>query len=1106
MASDMEVSVTLKLLADQFTAAIEGIKGSLGGMSASFNQAGAEMRTAIDPDAIKAAFAALDIKPAADLRAEIERLKGAYDTLRDSGASLEDLARAELALENRTADLNRQLSGSTSLFSTLSAGAQALGISLGALGAAAIGAAFLSANREAERFRLSMTQLTGSSQAAGAAWQDLSSLANRLGLDIMATAKSYVQLQAAAKGSAMEGAQTRQIFEAVAGAMAKLGKSGEETERALNGVGQMMSKGTVAAEELKGQLGDALPGALQAAARATGLTVSELMKLMETGQLLADDFLPLLAAELKKTFSTDQEVQSFDASLNRLKNSFSETLVLIGDSGAFKALSIALLGVNLAVTEVITSFEVVGQELGILAAAVATWDFSRVGEEFTRIEEAASDKIGKATARLLEFSGAAGTAGAAVQKAGEAAGASGSLWIRLSNDYGLVTAEVAKYVELAKKHVETVEAQGKAMQASAALSGDETRQLQAKQGALEASLVARKALLEAEQTELGVLRSKLLAFEAEAAASQAAGVVIGGVKAKQLADLRDEITAKAELVKQGVAVVDALSAESKAAQLAAQTHGDQSAKVNELRAAYLDAKSALEQMTAAQAAGSATAAQVAAARDAEAIALAKYRDALKDAIDLDEKKIQQSQRQTALAQQSAEVSIAQAQAEKALALAKGDTAAASAASLEIAELELAKSRDLVRGKQNELAAMEAGIAKKIEDVKQSTLSAAQKQLEIAAINDGIAAKQNEVALAKAAASSKVAALEQETEAAKKAAAANEQLAQSARDSAGFADALASIINGAAAALNSLSPATAELFFARMGGSAEAAGSQVDALTAQIREAKAAVDASSNFVAFGEWDQYFKNIAGAFNTSKLAFLEQKKMALDATESISRTVKDANASLSDLTAATQYSAEGFGLLGQEQLGPLQSAIDSAKAKLQSLEDAARSAKNALAGMADNLEQEVARARGQLDVVAKLQYEAQKKQLDDQLAASKGTGSAEYSRALAALDAKYQFDAAAAQKQMAQTQAQTRAQAPSSSSGASSTANQIANTAINNARSSSASSAASSSAASGSKNIRIDIRTPEGGQTEVYAPDAKNAQGLIDALSISGSVSGG
>jgi tape measure domain-containing protein len=200
--------------------------------------------------------------------------------------------------------------------------------------------AFIAANVEVERFTRAATQITGGSAAAAKELEYLRSTSDRLGLSVRDTSNSYVSLLAATKGTALEGDQARAIFEAVSGAMANLGRSSADTQGALLAVQQIVSKGTVSAEELRGQLGERLPGAFGIAARSIGVTTEELGKLLEAGKLTAVDFLPKFAAELQKTFGSAAPVDGYTAAMNRLKNQFDLTLNTIGNSGAFSTTGI----------------------------------------------------------------------------------------------------------------------------------------------------------------------------------------------------------------------------------------------------------------------------------------------------------------------------------------------------------------------------------------------------------------------------------------------------------------------------------------------------------------------------------------------------------------------------------------------------------------------------------------------------------------------------------------------------------------------------------------------------------------------------------------------
>jgi len=95
----------------------------------------------------------------------------------------------------------------------------------------------------------------------------------------------------------------------------------------------MLSKGKVSAEELRGQLGERIPGAFQIAARAMGMSTAELDKFMSSGNLLSTEFLPKFAAQLKSEFAGGVETasQSVAANLNRMNTAFFELKSTIGE-------------------------------------------------------------------------------------------------------------------------------------------------------------------------------------------------------------------------------------------------------------------------------------------------------------------------------------------------------------------------------------------------------------------------------------------------------------------------------------------------------------------------------------------------------------------------------------------------------------------------------------------------------------------------------------------------------------------------------------------------------------------------------------------------------
>jgi tape measure domain-containing protein len=113
-----------------------------------------------------------------------------------------------------------------------------------------------------------------------------------------------------------------------------MGLSAEDSKGAMLALGQIMGKGKVQAEELRGQIGERIPGAFNIAARAMGMTTQQLDKAMEQGQIMAEDFLPKFSNELKKTFGSGlaTSVNSSQAHFERFNNMMTDLKVGLGNS------------------------------------------------------------------------------------------------------------------------------------------------------------------------------------------------------------------------------------------------------------------------------------------------------------------------------------------------------------------------------------------------------------------------------------------------------------------------------------------------------------------------------------------------------------------------------------------------------------------------------------------------------------------------------------------------------------------------------------------------------------------------------------------------------
>ncbi|NJM14011.1 MAG: tape measure protein [Bacteroidales bacterium] len=177
-------------------------------------------------------------------------------------------------------------------------------------------------NTEIQSLTNAISYINGGGEEAGKTFQFLGELTDKLGLDLISTYEGYKTLAGGMNGSSFTLAEQRNMFRQVSVAVSGMQLSSENAKGALIALGQIMSKGKVQAEELRGQLGERIPGAFGLAARAMGVTQAELNKMLETGKVTSEYFLPRFAAQLEKEFSgaIEQSSNSLQAFKNRIRN------------------------------------------------------------------------------------------------------------------------------------------------------------------------------------------------------------------------------------------------------------------------------------------------------------------------------------------------------------------------------------------------------------------------------------------------------------------------------------------------------------------------------------------------------------------------------------------------------------------------------------------------------------------------------------------------------------------------------------------------------------------------------------------------------------------
>lgn len=193
-------------------------------------------------------------------------------------------------------------------------------------GGAQLAKDFLAASIEMDRMSKALAASTGGMTQGASATKFLRMESERLGLVFQSQIKDYSQLAASSIGTQLEGQKTRDVWTSLAQAATALQLSAADTTGVIWALRDMMSKGSVQSEELKRQLGNRLPGAFQIASDAMGVTTKQLIKMMETGKLMTDDFLPKFAMELDKRFGSawKNASKSMQAETNRMLNAWFE--------------------------------------------------------------------------------------------------------------------------------------------------------------------------------------------------------------------------------------------------------------------------------------------------------------------------------------------------------------------------------------------------------------------------------------------------------------------------------------------------------------------------------------------------------------------------------------------------------------------------------------------------------------------------------------------------------------------------------------------------------------------------------------------------------------
>ncbi|EPB4705066.1 tape measure protein [Escherichia coli] len=192
---------------------------------------------------------------------------------------------------------------------------------------------------EMERMRVMLRGLNKEKSNPGQAAADdmkyIVDMAQNAPFSMQALTDSFVKFRSAGLDP------TDGSLKALVDSVARFGGDSELLKRAAVAVQQMSGKGVVSMEELRQQLGEAVPNAMQAMADAAGITMGELTKAVSSGTVEAKQALSLMFVGLRaeNENAAKDMMQTYTGALAQLQTSFTLFADRVGQTGYLDSLS-----------------------------------------------------------------------------------------------------------------------------------------------------------------------------------------------------------------------------------------------------------------------------------------------------------------------------------------------------------------------------------------------------------------------------------------------------------------------------------------------------------------------------------------------------------------------------------------------------------------------------------------------------------------------------------------------------------------------------------------------------------------------------------------------
>jgi tape measure domain-containing protein len=182
-----------------------------------------------------------------------------------------------------------------------------------------------------DRQRIALKGLTTSNSEYEVSLRTVEELSQKFQIPQEQVTRNFTKIAASVIGAGGSLTDAKIAFEGVASGVRATGGTLQDLDGALLATSQVFSKGKVSAEELRGQIGERLPGAFTLFAKSIGVTTPELDKMLKDGKVGLNDFMSFVK-QLEQEYGTTNAniILSSQAAGDRLTVVFAKTQEDVG--------------------------------------------------------------------------------------------------------------------------------------------------------------------------------------------------------------------------------------------------------------------------------------------------------------------------------------------------------------------------------------------------------------------------------------------------------------------------------------------------------------------------------------------------------------------------------------------------------------------------------------------------------------------------------------------------------------------------------------------------------------------------------------------------------